>query len=136
MLYYPKSIRHTEQRLVVHIPEAGLFINKWINLSEGFKGLSIRFAAGRDTQGSLLVMGVRHEGKGFDIAFRKDAWDELTREPEALEIRYGSDPEDVNLATRIEIPEDSFDAFIESCQQQAEEDSGKKVLAEIAAYFA
>lgn len=136
MLYYPKSIEHIEQRLVVHMPEAGFFINKWINLGEGFKGLSIRFAAGRDTQGSLLVIGVRHEGKGFDIAFRKDAWDELAREPEALEIRHGSDPDDVNLATRIEIPEDSFDAFIESCQQQAEEDPEKRVLAEIAAYFA
>lgn len=98
--------------------------------------MSIRWAAGRDTQGALLVIGVRHEGRGFDIAFRKDAWDELTQEPERLEIRHGSNMDDTSQSTEIEIPENSFDDFIESCQQQAAEDPQKVVLGEIAAYFA
>lgn len=136
MLYYPQEIRQAEQRLRVHIPEAGFFLKKWAGLGEEFKGLSIRWAAGRDMQGSLLVIGVRHEGRGFDIAFKRESWDELTHQPEILEIRYGIELQDDIQVTEIGIPENSFDDFIESCQQQAVEDPKKVVLGEIAAYFA
>lgn len=136
MLYYPQVIRQAEHKLMVHIPEAGFFLKKWADLGEEFKGLSIRWAAGRDPEGALLVIGVRHEGRGFDIAFRKASWDELAQEPEILEVRHGNELQDDSRVTAIEIPENSFDEFIESCQQQAAEDPQKVVLAEIAAYFA
>lgn len=135
MLYYPKHIEQTGQKLIVHIPESAFFLKNWLERGEEFKGLSIRWAAGRDSQGILLVIGVRHEGRGFDIGFRKDSWDVLAQESEQLVIRSGDDYADTTQQTEIEIPEDSFNDFIENCQAQATEDSQKTVLAEIAGYF-
>lgn len=136
MLLYPKGIETEEGRLLVHLPEAAFFIEKWLGLGENFSGLSIRWAAGRDGQGALVVIGVRHEGRGFDVAFRKDAWDELAQEPEFLAIRYGTDSQDTSKETTVEIPDGSFGDFIESCQQQAAEDPQKAVIGELAKYFA
>ncbi|WP_018130418.1 hypothetical protein [Effusibacillus pohliae] len=136
MLYQPKSIRLDQQRLLVHIPEAAVFIEKWQGLGERFSGLSIRWAAARDAQGAFVVTGVRHEGRGFDVAFRKAAWELLVEEPEQLVIRCGDDFDDTERGVTIEIPEGSFADFVESCQQQAAEDPQKTVLGEIANYFA
>ncbi|MFC4769395.1 hypothetical protein [Effusibacillus consociatus] len=135
MLYYPKSLQAEDGRLVVHIPESAFFIEKWAGLGEKFTGLSIRWAAGRDVQGALVVIGVRHEGRGFDVAFRKEAWDQLAQEPELLVIRYGADFNDSSKETVIEIPDGSFGDFIETCQRQAADDPQKTVIGELARYF-
>jgi hypothetical protein len=135
MLYYPKDCRVEEGALIVHIPESAFFIDKWLGLGEKFSGLSIRWAAGRDANGALVVIGVRHEGRGFDVAFKKEAWDKLEQDPDELVIRYGADFHDQVKETRIEIPDGSFGDFIENCQRQAEEDPQKTVIGELARYF-
>jgi len=112
-----------------------LFLEKWLGLGERFSGLSIRWAVGRGPQGTLVVIGVRHEGRGFDIGFPRGTWDELAQQSEKLVIRYGADFADASKETAIEIPEDSFGDFIETCQRQAAEDPQKVIIGEIADYF-
>ncbi|GAX90232.1 hypothetical protein [Effusibacillus lacus] len=136
MLYHPKSIQLEEERLLVHIPEAAYFIEKWRGLGEEFKGLSMRWAAGRDAKGPFIVIGVRHEGRGFDVALAQEAWDLLGQEPETFVVRYGAEAGNTDKETAIELPEGSFGEFIESCQKQAAEDPEKIVIGEIARYFA
>jgi hypothetical protein len=135
MLYHPKEIVTEEEKLIVHIPESAFHIERWLGLGEQFSGLSIRWAAGRDANGALVIIGVRHEGRGFDIAFKKEAWSYLEEEPETLLIRHGTTFQDEHKEVAVEIPEGSFGDFIENCEKQAAEDPHKTVIGEIARYF-
>ncbi|BCJ86679.1 hypothetical protein [Effusibacillus dendaii] len=135
MLVYPKQLKHEEDQLVIQIPDAAAIIEKWLGLGAEYKELSIRWAAGRDGTGPLVIMGVRHEGRGFDIAFRKEWWDDLTDGEETLVIRYGEDMEDEDKQVKVTIPAESFEDFTEFCRQQAAEYPDRMILAEIARFF-
>ncbi|GIM44991.1 hypothetical protein DNHGIG_05400 [Collibacillus ludicampi] len=136
MLTHPKTVRLDQDTLHVHIPQVAGMIEKWLSMGEAYTGLSIRWALARMGNEPAIVIGVRHQGRGFDILFRREHWNDLSQQPEQLMIHYKEDETDPQAQIAVEIPPGSFDAFIEDCQAQYQTDPGKTIMGEIASYFA
>lgn len=119
--------------LVLFAPGVASTIEKYKNLSQ-FIGFDLRFAAARRGTTAYIVIGLRYEGRGFDLAIGSKYWSELAAGPTELLLYYGkSRRDDLNLT--FAWPDESFQTFIDECGNMSQDDPSRTYVAEIASYF-
>jgi hypothetical protein len=136
MLIVPKKVCMEQETLRVHAPQAAGMISKWLASDGESPELSLRWALARTGNEAAIVIGVRHQGRGFDLLLKKSDWEYLLQQPERLQIDFQEEGHDPNASISVEIPAGSFDEFIDSCQKEFAADPGKTVMGEVVSYFA
>jgi hypothetical protein len=95
---------------------------------------SLRFAAARFGSDAFLVLGVRKQGRGFDVLISEPMWNAFLEENETITLRGVSDePNAGTLVLRWD--EEAFQAFLDQCQQRLEEDTTLEVMKKIVQFF-
>lgn len=131
MLVIADTVHRENQTLFIQVPGATAFLKGWIEAgAEGGEPLSLRFAVGVSGNQTVIVLGVRRNGRGFDVGIPKVFWDELSGAPDEIQLAYGEDQ-----SLTLEFPEESFEEFLGLTQKQSQEFPERGAIAEVTQHF-
>jgi hypothetical protein len=130
-----RVFRTEQNQLVIEIAQGQQFIATFAKAAEVEQAeCSLRFAAARFGNDAYLVLGVRKQGRGFDVLIPEPMWNAFLEEIETIALRGVSD--ETNAETLVlGWDEEAFQAFLDQCQQRLEEDPSLEVMGKIVQFY-
>lgn len=131
-----KELKRPEtSHLLVEVTEGQNLIESFASsMAQEQEEVTLRFAGARFGTDAYIVIGVRKQGRGFDLLVPHEMWLHLVEEIHTFTVAV-TEKNEAAIKLTLDWDEEAFQDFLDQCQQRFEDDPNLEVMGKIVHFF-